>query len=74
MQTDVFLVIGLALLILSVPAMLSALTERRAPRASAIIVLIGGALLWLAISGKPGGYTIQDIPRAVARVVASVLN
>ena len=38
MQTDVFLVIGLALLVLSVPAMLSAITERRAPRASAIIV------------------------------------
>ena len=74
MQTDIFLVIGLVLLVLSVPSMLSALTERRAPRASAIIVLVGGVLLWLAVDGKPGGYTIQEIPRAFARVVALVLN
>ena len=74
MQADIFLVIGLALLILSVPAMLSALSDSRAPRASALILLIGGGLVWLAIEQKPSGYTLQDVPQALVRVIAMVLN
>ena len=74
MQPDVFLIIGLILTVFSIPAMLSAFVDGRAPRASAIVLLIGGALVWLAIEQKPGGYTIQDIPEAFVRVVALVVR
>ncbi|SLN48758.1 hypothetical protein AQS8620_02055 [Aquimixticola soesokkakensis] len=69
MQFDVYLVIGLILLVLSLPAIIGAISENRAPRAAAILLLAGGGLLVLALTGKPGGYTIEQIPQAFARVI-----
>ncbi|MEP4951318.1 MAG: hypothetical protein ABJU46_10100 [Paracoccaceae bacterium] len=67
------LVIGLILAGLAVPSMLSAFSDKRAPRASALTILIAGGLLLFAIKTQPGGYTLQDIPNAFVRVIGQIL-
>ena len=73
MNADLFLVIGIVLAGFSIPSILSALTDRRAPRASAITLLIAGGLIILAFQTRPGGYTLADIPEAFVRVAAQYL-
>jgi hypothetical protein len=69
MQADLFLVIGIAVGILSLPAMLSAFSGSRSPRSGAILVMISAGLIALAAIKNPQGYTIDDVPGAVSRVV-----
>ncbi|MEM6758551.1 MAG: hypothetical protein AAF601_03645 [Pseudomonadota bacterium] len=52
---------------------MSALSDRRAPRASAITILIAGGLILIAIQTQPGGYALEDIPDAFVRVAARYL-
>jgi len=65
---DLYLVIGLILVAFSIPSILGAWSEKRAPRVAAIVLVIGGAMLIYALSR--GSYTFDDIPRAFVRVVA----
>jgi len=74
MDPDLFLVIGLALGVLTIPSLLSAYSESRAPRAAAIIVLISGVLIVVALANKAGGYTIAEIPDVIFRVIGRYLN
>ncbi len=74
MDTDLFLVIGLFLGVLTIPSMLSAFTEGRAPRAASIILLISGVLIATALIQKPTGYTFAEIPNVVVKVIARYLN
>ncbi|SIO43175.1 hypothetical protein SAMN05444722_2108 [Rhodovulum sp. ES.010] len=69
MQADLFLVIGCVVGILAVPALLSAFTHGHAPRAAAIMVLISGGLIALAVHQNPQGYRVEDVPRVFAGVV-----
>lgn len=74
MNPDILLVIGLVVCVFAVPAIVSSLSDRRAPRTAAIAILIGGGLVVWALMEKPGGYTLAEIPDVIARVVAKVLN
>jgi hypothetical protein len=74
MNTDLILVIGIILCALSLPSLLSAFSESRAPRAGAILVLIGGVLLVVALSQKPSGYTFAEIPHVFLRVIGGFMN
>jgi hypothetical protein len=69
-DTDLALVIGIVLGALSVPSILSALTDRRAPRASAVTILIGGGLVLYAVQTKAGGYSLEQIPQVITNVLA----
>lgn len=69
MDTDLFLVIGAAVLVLALPALVGAFSESRPPRAAAVLVLIGGALVVVAVTQSPGGYGFDDIPLALTRVI-----
>ena len=73
MDTDLLLVLGLILAGFSVPSVLSAITDGRAPRASAMTILIAGGLVLYAIQTAPGVYTMQNIPDAFVRVAARYL-
>ncbi|UWR26766.1 hypothetical protein K3757_02220 [Sulfitobacter sp. S223] len=70
MDTDLALVIGIILAALSVPSILSAISDRRAPRASAITILIAGGLILFAVQGKPGGYNLAELPDIFVTVIA----
>lgn len=70
MDTDLALVLGIVIGAFSIPSVLSAMSDRRAPRASALTILIGGGLILYAVQTKAGGYTIEQIPTVFTNVVA----
>ncbi len=74
MDTDLMLVVGLLVCVLAIPTLLSAFAESRPPRAGAIMVLIGGVLLALALTQKPSGYTFAEVPEVVFRVIGRFIN
>ncbi len=69
MDTDLILVVGIVLIVLSLPALLAAYSESRAPRIGGILLLIGAILVVAALTRHVPHYTFADIPRAFARVV-----
>ncbi len=70
MDSDLVLVIGLVLAALTIPSILSALSDNRAPRASAITILIAGGLIVFAVLDKPGGYQLANLPEIFVNVIA----
>lgn len=69
MDTDLFLVLGVGISILAMPALIGAFSESRPPRAAAIMVMIGGGLIVLAVTQHPGGYALTEVPDALTRVI-----
>lgn len=74
MDADLFYVIGLVIAAFSIPPIIGALSDGRAPRAAAIMVLIGGGLIALAVNDRPGVYTLKNTPDVFVRVVARVIK
>lgn len=74
MNTDLMLVIGIVLGVLSIPAMLNAFSDGRAPRLASIVVLVAGVLIFLAIYGHRPTYTPSDLPGVFARVFRRLMN
>ncbi|MCC1491437.1 hypothetical protein [Cognatishimia sp. F0-27] len=73
MDPDLALVIGLVLAVLSVPSIISAFSNNRTPRVATIALMAGGGLIVYAINASPSGYTLQEIPEAIFRVLSRVL-
>ncbi|CRK75446.1 hypothetical protein [Nereida ignava] len=73
MQTDFYFVLGLVFAVLAVPSIFSAYAEGRSPRLSALLVLISGGLLAYAVTTKPGGYEVAEIPSVVIAVIGQLL-
>jgi hypothetical protein len=73
MDTDLALVAGLAVGAVAIPAALSAWSEGRVPRAAAVAALAAGGLVIWALTAKPGGYTLAEIPETVIAVLARLL-
>ena len=71
---DTWLVVGIIVVVFAIPSMVSAYSESRAPRLSAIALLIGGGLIILALTRAPVPYTFEDIPRAFTRVIGAWLR
>lgn len=74
MDPDLSLVIGLVLAVLTVPSLMSAYVEGRVPRAGAVFALIAGGLIVYALSTRPGGYALAEIPDAFFRVIGRYAN
>jgi predicted membrane channel-forming protein YqfA (hemolysin III family) len=74
MDTDLLLIIGLVVSILAVPSVISAFSESRPPRAAAILFLIGGTLIVIALTQGTTRYTFADLPEVLSRVIARYLN
>jgi hypothetical protein len=74
LDPDLFLVIGIITAVLTVPSLVSAFIEGRTPRAGAVMVLISGTLIVLALSNHPGGYELREVPDAFYRVAGRFLN
>lgn len=70
MDPDLALVLGIVVGALSIPSILSALSDRRAPRASALTILIAGGLILYASNQMPGGIALDQIPDKFVSVVA----
>ena len=74
MDTDLALVVGLIGGVFSVPSVVSAIMESRAPRVAAFALILGGGLVVWAIQEKPGGYKLEQIPYVVVQVIGRYLN
>ncbi|MCP5075402.1 MAG: hypothetical protein GY947_19185 [Rhodobacteraceae bacterium] len=74
MTNDIYLVVGIVVLVLTVPSMVSAFVNSRVPRFAAIMLLIGGGLVVLAVTQQPGGYSFTDVPQVFARVIGQLIN
>jgi hypothetical protein len=74
MDTDLLLIIGLVVTILAVPSVISAFSESRPPRAAAVLFLIGGTLIAVALTQGSTRYSMGDLPDVLARVIARYLN
>jgi formate-dependent nitrite reductase membrane component NrfD len=74
MSIDQVLVIGIIICALAIPSLLAAFADSRPPRAGAIMILIGGALLVYALTTKVGGYTFDKLPHVFVRVFADLLR
>jgi hypothetical protein len=74
MNSDLMLVVGLIVAALSLPAVLNAWSESRAPRAGSIMVMIAIGLIVAAVQTKPGGYTVAEVPDVFFSVIGRLLN
>ncbi|SFT98547.1 hypothetical protein [Sedimentitalea nanhaiensis] len=74
MEPDLALTLGVIVGVFSIPSILSAISGRRAPRAPALTILIAGGLILFALSTKPGGYRIDQIPDTVLGVIAGIAS
>jgi hypothetical protein len=69
MDTDLALTVGILLAVLSVPSLLSAWVDGRAPRIGAIMVLVGLALIVTALVESPGGYEFNQVPTIMLKTI-----
>lgn len=74
MSYDLALVLGLIITGFSIPAIVSAFSDGRVPRAAALVVMLGGGLLAWAVTQKPGGYTMDQIPEVFIKVTRDVIG
>jgi hypothetical protein len=74
MDNDLILVIGIIVGVLAIPSVISAFSESRPPRAAAILFMIGGTLIVVALSRSPQNYSFGDIPNLFVRVIGRYLN
>jgi hypothetical protein len=69
MDADLFLTLGILLLVLTIPSLLAAWVEGRAPRIGAIMLLASFGMIAGAASTKPSGYVLNDIPDIMIAVL-----
>lgn len=74
MEPDVALVLGSIFGVLAIPTIMSAISDRRAPGVSVILVLFSGALLFYANQNHPGGYSLQDVPVVFVRLFKQLFS
>lgn len=71
MDTDLIFVVGVIICVMAIPATLSAFMDGRAPRAPAMIILIGAVMIGYVVNERPMTYTLANTPDAFMRVIAS---
>ncbi len=74
MSTDIILVLGSFLAVISVPSLISALVDRRLPWVGVLVLIVGCGLVYSVYREDLNAFRWQDIPEAVVRVVAEVLK
>ena len=74
MDSDLFFILGLALAVLMIPAIVSALIDARAPRTPAMLAIIGGLMIGYAVYEKPNTYGFDTIGDTLQRVVSRYTN
>jgi formate-dependent nitrite reductase membrane component NrfD len=74
MDTDLVLTIGIVLLVLSLPSLLSAWAESRTPRLGAVMIVVALGMILAALWVKPGGYMFNQVPDVMISVVARLFQ
>lgn len=74
MNTDLSLVLGTVLLVLSIPSAVGAYSDGRPPRVAAFAILVATILIVLAASEAPGRFRLTNIPDAFIRLIGAWLR
>lgn len=74
MGTDLALTLGLLISGFSIPSILSAISDGRAPRASMVTILMGGGLILFAMTNKPGGYEVAEVPDVFLSTIGRLVH
>jgi len=62
LDTDLALTLGFVLGAFSIPALVSAYSDGRVPRAFMVLLLLAGMLVLYAVVVQPGGYRFSQLP------------
>jgi hypothetical protein len=73
-DTDLYLTIGIILVVLTLPSLLNAWTEGRPPRIGALSLMVAAILIVIALTQRPSGYTFNEIPGVVLKVIGRLVN
>jgi len=74
MNPDVLFVVGVIAAVMAFPAFVSAYSESRTPRGAILLAVVGGGLIFWAISLAPAGYTLEEIPDVFVRVIGRLMS
>ncbi len=74
MDTDLVLTIGIVLLALSLPSLLSAWVDGRLSRLGTIMIFVASSMIGWAIYTQPKGYELTDIPMVMLGVMSRLIN
>ena len=74
MDYDLLLVVGLVLMVLTIPSMMSAWNDDRSPRTAAILLFGAAGLVVAALTQSPRPYTIEGIPHVFIEVIGRYLR
>ena len=74
MDTDLVLTLGVLLLVLTIPSLLSAWAEGRAPRVGAIMIIAAIIMIVTAVTTKPGGYAFDAVPGVMLGVASRYIG
>jgi len=73
MDSDLFLILGLVLIVFAIPAAMSAYSDDRRPIAPAGTLLIAAGMIAYAHVTHPGGYAPSDVPDVFFSVIGRVI-
>ncbi|WP_103259123.1 hypothetical protein [Tabrizicola aquatica] len=74
MDTDLILTLGILLVLVTIPSLLAAWVEGRAPRVGALVILAGMSMILAAAMNRPTGYRFEEIPTVMLGVVSRAIN
>ncbi len=69
MDPDFYFVAGCIFVVMSFPAMVGAFADGSPPRGALLLILLGGALIGVAVWQRPGAYSFNQIPDVLMRVI-----
>lgn len=73
MDSDLIMVAGLVLLMLSIPSAIAAYADRRRPWVATLVVLVGAGVLYYGWDNHPETMTLAEVPHVIIRVIARVI-
>lgn len=73
-MTDILLLIGTTLCVLSLPLAVIALAQTRPPRTAAAAFVFGILAIFLAAWLEPGAFRVQDVGTAWSRLAAGEIR
>lgn len=74
MDTDLIIVVGIVSILLAIPSLLSSWVDGTVPRTGAILVLIGGVLIAVALTQHAHRYTFAELPDVFMRVIGRLVK
>jgi hypothetical protein len=73
MTPEIFLTVGVLLLLPTIPMIFNGLKEGAAPKFAMLMTLISFGLIAVAFSQKPGGYNINEIPGIMISTIKGIM-